>query len=222
MPHRTIVASEPTGAPAPPFAACFGDFVQPELLSRSAVGSRLSRYAVHPLKPPGGPMRLRFLLTAALAASFATVSAAQNVPLTLPRQSQGATVSQTIGLTDVSVSYHRPVVNGRKVWGALVPFDAVWRGGANENTVLTVTSPFTIGGTSLPAGRYGLHFMPTATSWTLILSRQANNWGSFSYHPSEDAARVPAATRSAEFLEHLQYSMEDPSDTSVTLTMHWE
>ena len=167
-------------------------------------------------------MRLRFVLTAALAASFATVSAAQNVPLTLPRQSQGATVSQTIGLTDVSVLYHRPVVNGRKVWGALVPFDAVWRGGANENTVLTVTSPFTIGGTSLPAGRYGLHFLPTATSWTLILSRQANNWGSFSYHPSDDAARVPAATRSAEFLEHLQYSMEDPSDTSVTLTMHWE
>jgi tetratricopeptide (TPR) repeat protein len=131
-------------------------------------------------------------------------------------------VSQTIGLTRVSVSYHRPAVNGRKVWGALVPFDAVWRGGANENTVLTVTSPFTIGGASLPAGRYGLHFLPTATSWTLILSRQANNWGSFSYHPSDDAARVPATATSTDFLEHLQYSMEDPSDTSATLTMRWE
>jgi hypothetical protein len=167
-------------------------------------------------------MLSRFLPTAALAVSIASGSMAQNVPLTLPRQSQGATVSQTIGLADISVSYHRPAVNGRKVWGALVPFDAVWRGGANENTVLTVTSPFTIGGASLPAGRYGLHFLPAATSWTLILSRQANNWGSFSYTPSDDAARVPAATRSAEFIEHLQYSMEDPTDSSVTLTMRWE
>jgi len=167
-------------------------------------------------------MMFRFLLATALALSLAPGSMAQNVPLTLPRQSQGATVSQTIGLTSISVSYHRPAVNGRKVWGALVPFDAVWRGGANENTVLTVTSPFTIGGAKLPAGRYGLHFLPTATSWTLILSRQANNWGSFSYHASDDAARVPAAARTADFLEHLQYSMEDPSDTSVSLTMRWE
>ena len=167
-------------------------------------------------------MMLRFVLAGALAVSIASSSAAQNVPLSLPRQSQGAMVSQTIGLTGLSVSYHRPAVNGRKVWGALVPFDAVWRGGANENTVLTVTSPFTIGGARLPAGRYGLHFLPTATSWTLILSRQANNWGSFSYAAADDAARVPAATRTADLLEHLQYSMENPSDSSVTLTMHWE
>jgi len=167
-------------------------------------------------------MMVRFLLAAALVVSIASGSMAQNVPLTLPRQSQGATVSQTIGLTGIAVAYHRPAVNGRKVWGALVPFDAVWRGGANENTVLTVTSPFTIGGAALPAGRYGLHFLPTATSWTLILSRQANNWGSFSYHPSDDAARVPATAKSADFLEHLQYSMDNPSDTSVTLTMRWE
>ena len=164
----------------------------------------------------------RFLIVAGLTLSAVTISTAQNVPLTLPRESQAAAVSQSIGLTDISVSYHRPAVKGRKVWGELVPFDTVWRGGANENTVLTVTSPVTIGGAGLPAGRYGLHFLPTAASWTLIVSRQANNWGSFSYHPLDDAARVPATTRKAEFVEHLQYSMENPSDSSVMLTMRWE
>jgi hypothetical protein len=167
-------------------------------------------------------MLSRFAVVAGLTLSAVSVTSAQNVPLTLPRESQAAAVSQSIGLTDISVSYHRPAVKGRKVWGGLVPFDVVWRAGANENTVLTVTSPFTIGGAALPAGRYGLHFLPTATSWTLILSRQANNWGSFSYHPSDDAARVIAATNSAEFVEHLQYSMDNPTDSSVTLTMRWE
>lgn len=147
---------------------------------------------------------------------------AQNVPLTLPRESQAATVSQTIGLSGFEVSYHRPAVKGRRVWGGLVPFGEVWRGGANQNTVLSATSAFTIGGASLPAGRYGLHFLPTATSWTLIVSRQANNWGSFSYSELDDAARVPATTQDAGFIEHLQYSFEDPTDTSATLTLRWE
>jgi len=167
-------------------------------------------------------MPSRFLLAAGLTLVAASVSSAQNVPLTLPRESQAAGVTQSVGLTDISVSYHRPAVKGRKVWGELVPFDVVWRGGANENTVLTVTSPFTIGRAALPAGRYGLHFLPTATSWTLIVSRQANNWGSFSYSQADDAARVPATAKPADFLEHLQYSFENPTDTSATLTMRWE
>ena len=167
-------------------------------------------------------MQIRPVFAFALALSTTGSLAAQNVPLTLPRESQAATVSQTLGLTDLAVSYHRPAVKGRKVWGELVPFGEVWRGGANENTVLSSTSPFTIGGARLPAGRYGLHFLPTATSWTLIVSRQPNNWGSFSYSQADDAARVPATARTTEFIEHLQYSFESPTDSSAVLTLRWE
>ena len=102
-----------------------------------------------------------------LGVALPLVSAAgqQGAPvMVVPRESQHATVSQTVGLSDISISYHRPTVKGRKIWGALVPFDSVWRAGANENTVLAVTSPFSVGGKRLPAGRYGLHTIPTASS----------------------------------------------------------
>jgi Protein of unknown function (DUF2911) len=140
----------------------------------------------------------------------------------LPWESQAASVGQTIGVTELSVSYHRPAVKGRKIWGGLVPFDSVWRAGANQNTVFASTSQFTAGGTSLPAGRYGLHMIPTAGNWTVILSRQANAWGSFSYVAREDALRLTVTPRPADFTEKLQYTFDEPTDTSVTLTLRWE
>ena len=91
---------------------------------------------------------------------------AQNYRLELPWPSPHATVSQVVGLTTLSVDYHRPGVNKRVVWGGLVPWDSVWRAGANENTVLASTSAFTVGGTTLPAGRYGVFMIPTRTTWT--------------------------------------------------------
>ena len=104
-------------------------------------------------------IRRTALLLAALPLSTLVrpVTAQQGAPvMVVPRESQHARASQTIGLTDLSVDYSRPAVKGRKIWGALVPFDSVWRAGANENTVLAVSSPFTIGGIRLPAGRYGV------------------------------------------------------------------
>jgi tetratricopeptide (TPR) repeat protein len=147
---------------------------------------------------------------------------AQSPPLDLPRESPAAVVSQTLGLADFSVRYSRPAVSGRKVWGELVPFGEVWRAGANENTVLAVTAPFTIGGTKLPAGRYGLHMIPTATTWTVILNRQANAWGSFRYNPAEDAVRFTVTPGPAEMTERLQYTFDDLRDDGVTLTLRWE
>jgi len=166
--------------------------------------------------------RIYVRVLAVLALQAPASLAAQFPILNLPRESQGASVSQTIGLTRISVTYHRPAVKGRKIWGALVPFDSVWRAGANENTILTVTSPFQIGETRLPAGSYGLHLIPTATAWTIILSREANAWGSFSYTAKEDALRFSVTPRPAEFQEHLQYDFDDPTDATVTLTLHWE
>lgn len=147
---------------------------------------------------------------------------AQSPPLDLPRESPAALVTQTLGLADFSVRYSRPAVNGRKVWGGLVPFGEVWRAGANENTVLAVTAPFTIGGTKLPAGRYGLHMIPTTTNWTVIVSRQADAWGSYRYDPAEDAVRFTVTPKPAEMTERLQYTFDDLRGDGVTLTLRWE
>lgn len=139
-----------------------------------------------------------------------------------PRESPAAAVSQVVGMTEVSVSYSRPSVKGRKIWGGQVPFGEVWRAGANENTVLTVNSAFSVGGTRLPAGRYGLHTIPTATTWTVILSRQANAWGSFSYDPKEDALRLTVTPTAAAPIEQLVYLLDPTSDSTLTVTLRWE
>ncbi len=162
-----------------------------------------------------------FWLGAVLAAT-AQPAAAQFPILKLPMESPRAQVSQTIGFTTVSVDYGRPAVKGRTIWGGQVPFNEVWRAGANENTVFEVTSPFTVAGTRLPAGKYGLHLIPTATTWTMILSKQANAWGSFSYNQAEDAVRFQVQPQPGSMVERLQYTMDDITDTSVTVTLRWE
>ena len=169
------------------------------------------------------PLALACALLAALTPiAPARALLAQAPPLMLPKQSPRASVSQTVGLTTIGLTYDRPAVNGRQVWGALVPVDSVWRAGANENTVLEFSSPVRIGGQTVGAGRYGLHMIPTRGDWTIILSRQANAWGSFSYDPKEDALRVTATPAPGEMHERLTYTFDDPTDSAVVLTLRWE
>ena len=164
------------------------------------------------------------LLAALLALTTASLSPlhAQNFRLDLPFDSPRASVSQVVGLTTLSVDYGRPGVNGRPIWGGLVPWDTVWRAGANVNTVFASTSAFTFGGTTLPAGRYGVFMIPGREKWTVILSRQANAWGAFSYTPTEDVVRVTVTPKAADFVERLVYALDDPTPKAVTLTMRWE
>ncbi len=163
----------------------------------------------------------------AVAVAFAALALPADLPgqvpnLVLPKASQRATVGQTIGLTEVSITYDRPLVNKREIWGKLVPYDSVWRAGANENTVIAFSSPVRVGGRDLPAGRYGLHMIPTASEWTVILSKQADAWGSFSYDPKEDALRVTALPVAAPFQEALGYTLDDPGTGSLVATLRWE
>jgi tetratricopeptide (TPR) repeat protein len=170
-------------------------------------------------------MRRSIPFVVILALGFAAPAVelpAQAPPLVLPKTSPRASVSQTIGLTEISITYDRPAVNGRQIWGQLVPYDSVWRAGANENTVIAFTSPVKVGGKEIAAGRYGLHMIPTAGEWTVILSRQANAWGSFSYDPQEDALRVQVTPKPAEFRERLAYTFEDPDAGSAVATLRWE
>ena len=152
----------------------------------------------------------------------APVLFAQAPALLFPDASPRAQVSQKVGLTDIDVTYHRPAVKGRKVWGGLVPYGQVWRAGANENTVVAFSTAVTVGSTTLPAGRYGLHMVPTAMTWTVIFSGQSHGWGSYSYDPKEDLAKVQVTPVPAEPMERLAYTFDDPTETGVTLSLRWE
>ena len=147
---------------------------------------------------------------------------AQTVMLDLPRQSQHALITQRIGITDVTINYHRPLVNGRQIWGKVVPYGEVWRAGANENTTVTFTDPVTIEGQPLDKGTYGLHMIPGENQWTVIFSKMSTAWGSFSYKQDEDALRVTVKPQAADFHDALTYDFDDVKPDSTVITLRWE
>jgi hypothetical protein len=146
----------------------------------------------------------------------------QATELNIPRVSQRGTVSQRIGLTDVTIMYHRPEVGGREIWGKTVPFGKVWRAGANENTTITFTDDVSIEGKPLAAGTYGLHTIPDKDQWTIIFSRNSTSWGSFTYDEKEDALRVNVKPHTAEAFEVLTYVFDDVKPDSAVATLRWE
>jgi len=154
--------------------------------------------------------------------SLAQTATGETLMLKLPRASQHAMVSQRIGITDITINYHRPLANGRQIWGKVVPYGQVWRAGANENTTITFTDPVTIEGQSLDKGTYGLHMIPGESEWTVIFSKDANDWGSFTYKQDDDALRVKVKSQTAELHDALAYDFDDVKADSAVVTMRWE
>lgn len=172
---------------------------------------------------------LRMILKTAAGGAFAaamailvTAPASAQTIQGLPRPSPHATVSQTIGVAEVTIDYHRPQVRNRKIWGGLVPYDQVWRAGANDNTTISFTHPVTVEGQALAAGTYGLHMIPTEGEWTVIFSHDSTSWGSFSYDEKEDALRVTVTPEKSPFNEALAYSFEDIGNSGATAVLRWE
>ncbi len=168
-------------------------------------------------------LRLRVAVSAAALMAVAGAALAQPPGLNLPRPSPNATVSQMVGVTKVSIQYSSPGVKGRKIWGDLVPYGEVWRTGANENTTITFSTPVKIGGKELPAGIYGLQTIPTEGDWTVIFSKDADEWGAFSYKPENDALRIQVKPQTvADSLERMAFTFEDTTDTSTKVVLRWE
>ena len=149
-----------------------------------------------------------------------SISAQQN--LTTPQASQKASISQRIGLTDIEVVYHRPTVNNRVVWGGIVPYEQVWRAGANENTTISFSTDVMVENKKVAAGTYGLHMIPTKNTWTIILSKDNAAWGSFFYNEKNDAVRFTVNPIVNDFQEWLSYSFDQLSAKATTLTLKWE
>lgn len=168
--------------------------------------------------------RLLILLAGVLVAANAVnaqTATGETLMLNLPRASQHALVSQRIGITDITINYHRPLANGRQIWGKVVPYGQVWRAGANENTTITFTDAVTIEGQPLEKGTYGLHMIPGESQWTVIFSKNATAWGSFTYKQEEDALRVTVKPQPTETHDALAYDFDDVKADSAVVTLRW-
>lgn len=164
----------------------------------------------------------RLPLMAALVAAAVLADASSAADLQLPRPSQKAQVVQTVGLTDVTITYSRPGVKGRVIWGDLVPYDKVWRTGANEATAITFSTDVKVNGQPLPAGTYSFHTIPTQGDWTLIFNKKADQWGSYSYDEKEDALRVKVKAQPHEMTEWMAFSLPDIAVDKATVALDWE
>ncbi len=176
-----------------------------------------------------------------------TVFAAQSASaqLRLPRPSQKASVMQTIGVTDVTITYSRPGVKGRTIWGEwpaeakgeatldnqnnrpagapIVPNGHLWRTGANDATQFVITDDVMINGQLLPAGTYSLHTIPNKDEWTVVFNGTANQWGSFNYDPAKDTLRVKAKPQwLTESQEWMAFTIDPAADNSATVNIRWE
>ncbi len=165
-------------------------------------------------------MRFRFALLA-LAFLLALPVAAQERANEEARPSPNAVVGQTIGTTDVTVTYGRPSVRDRDIFGDLVPYDAVWRAGANEATTITFSDDVMFGGESVPAGTYALFTIPGEETWTVILNSEANQWGAMNHDAAKDVTRVEVTPEAATAAEMMTFYFDTVSDTEGMLVLHW-
>ena len=191
--------------------------------------------------------RLYVSLFALLVVTVGALSATAQVRT--PRPSQKASVMQTIGVTDITITYSRPGVKGRKIWGdplpeqtasvkgqatlddqrarpkdaVIVPYGHMWRTGANEATMFEVTDDVLINGQKLTAGSYSLHTIPTKDEWTIVFNGTSNQWGSFNYDPAKDTLRVKAKPQwGNENKEWLEYTIEPVADDAAQVNIRWE
>ncbi len=173
------------------------------------------------------------LSTLALVAIF-FMSIPIEAQLNLPRGSQQATVKQRVGVTDIYITYSRPKVNKREIWGKLVPYgmnnlgfgtakESPWRAGANENTIIKFTDDVTIEGTPVKAGKYGLHMVVKENGDAdIILSKDTKAWGSYFYDPTNDVAKVTVKTQEVPHRELLTFDFVDVQANSATAALIWE
>lgn len=168
-------------------------------------------------------IRFRAALPAGLLCLQLATGAALAQQIALPRPSPNASVTQTVGVTDITIKYSRPGVKGREIWGKLVPYGEVWRAGANENTTIRFSTPVKVDGHELPAGIYGFQTIPTQGDWTVIFSKDADEWGAFSYKQEHDALRIQVKPQPAAApRERMGFDFEDVTDTSAKVVLSWE
>lgn len=147
-------------------------------------------------------------------ALFTSLSSFAQKPVASPRDS----VSGTIGKAHVSINYGSPSVKGRTIWGDLVPYNKIWRAGANEATRFSTDQALTVEGKNLPAGTYGFFVIPGEKEWTIIFNKDAKQWGAYEYKEKNDVLRVTVKpVKSASMNERLVYKIN-----ANGISLNWE
>lgn len=166
---------------------------------------------------------MRFPLSKLLLAVALTAASPALAQLELPAPSPAAKVMQRVGLTDVTVEYSSPAVKGRTIWGDLVPFDKIWRTGANAATKITFSRDVTVDGKSVAAGTYAIVTLPTKKGWTFVLSKATDLWASGKqYDEKDDAVRVEAKTTAIPHRERFAFIISDATEAGASLDIEWE
>jgi len=163
--------------------------------------------------------RVPSVLAVALAATAVAPALAQS--LEVPAPSTKAKVEMRVGITDFSVDYSSPAMRGRKIYGGLVPFDKVWRTGANASTKLTASRDFTFGETAVPKGTYSVFTIPGASSWTVILNKDVDA-GTGEYDEDDDAARITVKPETSAPRERMTFIFSETTDAATRLDLEWE
>lgn len=134
------------------------------------------------------------------------------------KASPAASATGKIGQATVAIAYHSPAVKGRKIWGDLVPYNKVWRAGANEATTFTTDRDLMVEGKKLPAGTYALFAIPAEQEWTIIFNKKAKQWGAYEYDAAQDALRVKVKpVKAAKMNERLTYTLDQTG-----FSLNWE
>lgn len=140
-----------------------------------------------------------------------------------PQPSSTQTIIQDFGLGKIKLVYSRPNVKGRKIFGGMEPYGTVWRTGANSATVIKFTDDVTMDGHKIPAGEYGLFSIPGENEWTIIINKQPNQWGAYTYKQSDDFIRFTVKTEHlAALTETMTLNFTDVTPTNCNLQMRWE
>jgi hypothetical protein len=139
-----------------------------------------------------------------------------------PRPSPNATVSQTVGITQVTIDYSSPGVKGRKIWGGLVPYNEVWRTGANEVTSITFDDPLRINGNELPAGTYGMHTIPGENEWEIIFSKDTEVDDGSQFDEKKEILRIKVTPKEGPFTERMSFTFTNTTDTYSEVNLIWE
>lgn len=162
-------------------------------------------------------------LSTALAIGLFALPNLATAQLELPQPSPSAEVMQRVGLTDISVKYSSPGVKGRKIWGALVPYDKMWRTGANKATVMTFSEDVKFGGKDVKAGTYAVFTLPSKKGWSVILYGETEIWGvPGKYDKSKEVARVKAKASRVAHRERFAFLFANTTDTETRLDIEWE
>jgi len=142
----------------------------------------------------------------------------------LPQRSPKASVSYRVGLTDVNIEYSAPAVRKRAIFGALVPYDQVWRTGANKCTNITFGTDVKIGDVPISRGRYAFFIIPkNGTTWTAIFNSDFDQWGAYDYKEDKDVARIDIKIEGlVKPVERLQFSIDERGIDQGAIVLEWE